>query len=58
VPFVTIFAVPLVFVLIFLDPPQVLFVIFLVYSLSGPAVLALRLVKRPREQAPEKSNRT
>jgi len=58
VPFVTIFAVPLVFVLIFLDPPQVLFVIFLVYSLSGPAVLALRLVKRPREQAPEKSDRT
>lgn len=57
VPFVTIFAVPLIFVLVFLDPPQVLFTIFLVYSLSGPALALPRLLKRPREQPADKSTR-
>lgn len=47
VPFVTILAVPLVFVLIFLDPPQVLFAIFLAYAVSGPAFVALRLLRHP-----------
>lgn len=36
VSFVAILAVPATFVLIFLDPPQALFGIFLLYTLSGP----------------------
>lgn len=58
VPFVTILAVPLVFVLVFLDPPQVLFAIFLAYTLSGPALVLIRLVKRPHARAPDKSTHT
>jgi CDP-diacylglycerol--serine O-phosphatidyltransferase len=57
-PYVTIFTVPLVFVLLFLDPPQVLFAIFLAYSLSGPAVLLVRFLKRPREREANKPPRT
>lgn len=57
VPFVTVLAVPLAFVLIFLDPPQVLFGIFLAYAISGPAVVALRLVQRPGEPQDEKPTR-
>lgn len=57
VSFVTILAVPLVFVLVFLDPPQVLFAIFLGYALSGPLVVLLRFLKRPRQQPMDKSSR-
>lgn len=53
VPFVTILAVPLVFVLIFIDPPQVLFAIFLGYALSGPAAVVLRMLQHPAEPRPE-----
>jgi len=45
VPFVTILAVPLLFVLIFLDPPQVLFLIFLGYGLSGPLTVVFRSLR-------------
>ncbi len=51
VPFMAILVVPLVFVLIFLDPPQVLFAVFLAYAVSGPAAYAVRLFQRP-DQAP------
>lgn len=44
VPFVAVMIVPLVFVLIFIDPPQVLFAVFLGYAISGPASWLLRLV--------------
>lgn len=54
--FVTIFTVPLVFVLVFLDPPQVLFAIFLAYSLSGPAWVLIRLL-RARQHTADKSTR-
>lgn len=54
VPFVTILVLPLVFVLIFLDPPQVLFGLFFAYALSGPALVAVRLVRRQREQPADK----
>jgi len=50
VPFVAILALPLVFVLIFLDPPQALFGIFFVYALSGPVLVGARLLRRSREQ--------
>lgn len=48
VPFVAILAVPLLFVLIFLDPPQVLFAVFLAYAISGPAASVVRWVRSPR----------
>jgi CDP-diacylglycerol--serine O-phosphatidyltransferase len=48
-PFVAVLAVPLIFVLVFIDPPQVLFGGFLLYALSGPLGFALRWVRRPAE---------
>jgi CDP-diacylglycerol--serine O-phosphatidyltransferase len=54
VPFVTILAVPLVFVLVFLDPPQVLFLVFLGYGLSGPAAVAFRMFQRIDEKPGDK----
>ena len=53
VPFVAILAVPLAFVLIVLDPPQVLFFVFAAYVASGPVDWLLRL-RRPGERAAEK----
>ena len=55
VPFVTILAVPLVFVLVFIDPPQVLFAIFLGYAISGPALVLVRLSRRSPEQPVDKT---
>jgi CDP-diacylglycerol--serine O-phosphatidyltransferase len=46
VSFVAVIAVVLIFVLVSLDPPQVLFIGFLVYSLSGPLFAAYRLYQR------------
>jgi CDP-diacylglycerol--serine O-phosphatidyltransferase len=47
VSFMTILALPLVFVLLFQDPPQVLFLTFFLYALSGPmAILFRRRVHR------------
>jgi len=43
IPFVSILVVPLVFVLVFIDPPQVLFAVFALYALSGPAGYVWRL---------------
>lgn len=54
VPFVTILAVPLVFVLIFLDPPQVLFALFFAYALSGPVLVLVRFLRRQREHPADK----
>ena len=48
VSFVMVIAVVLIFVLISLDPPQVLFMIFLGYSLSGPLFASVRLYQRRR----------
>ncbi len=55
VPFMTILAVPLVFVLVFLDPPQVLFAIFSAYAISGPLLVILRFLRRPGERPADKS---
>lgn len=46
VPFVAIVVVMLVFVFISIDPPQVLFSIFLLYALSGPVLTLVSLRKR------------
>jgi len=56
-PFVSVLAVPLVFVLVFLDPPQVLFVVFLVYAVSGPVGWVLRRTQRADARAHEKRHR-
>jgi len=50
VPFVAVLIVVLVFVFISLDPPQVLFGIFLIYGISGPAITLITLRKRKAER--------
>lgn len=50
VPFVAILAVVLVFVLISIDPPQVLFAVFFLYALSGPVVTLVSLRRRRAER--------
>lgn len=57
VPFVTVLAVPLLFVLVFLDPPQVLFMFFLAYAASGPAAAAWKGLRRTPERQPEHSKK-
>jgi CDP-diacylglycerol--serine O-phosphatidyltransferase len=54
VPFMTILAVPLLFVLVFLDPPQVLFLIFLGYGLSGPLTVVFRSARGTEGKQVEK----
>lgn len=46
IPFMTALIVVMVFVLVSIDPPQVLFFVFLVYSLSGPVLSLVHLRKR------------
>lgn len=50
VPFVTILAIVLVFVFISIDPPQILFAVFLVYVFSGPVWTLVELRKRRIER--------
>jgi CDP-diacylglycerol--serine O-phosphatidyltransferase len=57
VSFVAIIAVVLIFVLISLDPPQVLFMIFLVYSLSGPLTAGIGFMRRWNSRRPEPGRR-
>jgi len=57
VSFVTILALPLLFVLVFIDPPQVLFAIFLGYAISGPAGVMLRPFRRADPAPMDKSGR-
>jgi CDP-diacylglycerol--serine O-phosphatidyltransferase len=57
VPFMTILAVPLLFVLIFLDPPQVLFLTFLGYGLSGPLAVVIRSLRGTEGKPTEKHHR-
>jgi CDP-diacylglycerol---serine O-phosphatidyltransferase len=45
--------VPLVFILIALNPPRVLFLMAFLYAVSGPAVMLWRLWQRRRSPAPE-----
>lgn len=46
VPFVAVLIVVLVFVFVSIDPPQVLFLAFLLYALSGPFLTLLQVRKR------------
>jgi CDP-diacylglycerol--serine O-phosphatidyltransferase len=49
VPFVAILVVILIFVLVSLDPPQVLFGTFVLYALSGPVTTVWLLLRRRRQ---------
>ncbi|MCW8825328.1 MAG: CDP-diacylglycerol--serine O-phosphatidyltransferase [Gammaproteobacteria bacterium] len=53
VPFVAMLIVVLIFVLISIDPPQVLWSVFLLYAISGP-VLTILLLIRHRKRREEK----
>lgn len=53
VSFVAVIAVVLVFVLVSLDPPQVLFLIFLGYGISGPLFAAFRAYRRMAGRHPD-----
>ena len=50
VPFVAVLVVVLIFVLVSIDPPQVLFGVFLLYALSGPVMTVALLQRRRRER--------
>jgi CDP-diacylglycerol--serine O-phosphatidyltransferase len=50
VPFVALLALVLIFVLVSIDPPQVLFGTFLLYALSGPVVTVWMLLRRRRQR--------
>lgn len=50
VPFVAILVVILIFVLISLDPPQVLFGSFVIYAISGPVTTVWLLLRRRRQR--------
>jgi CDP-diacylglycerol--serine O-phosphatidyltransferase len=51
VPFVAILIVVLVFVLISIDPPQILFTVFSLYALSGPVITLITLRRRRARRA-------
>lgn len=57
VPFVAMLVVILVFVLVSLDPPQVLFGTFVLYSLSGPLVTGWLLLRRRRQRQAAKADK-
>jgi CDP-diacylglycerol--serine O-phosphatidyltransferase len=56
VPFVALLIVVLVFVFISIDPPQVLFAIFLLYALSGPVLTLIQLRKKRLLRKMQESN--
>ena len=45
VPFITVFLIALFFALISIDPPKVMFPLFIAYGLSGYAVMVWRMAK-------------
>ena len=51
VPFVAALAIVLAFVFASIDPPKVIFAVFLAYGLSGPVLYVLRRRQRLRRQA-------
>ena len=50
IPFAYVLLIPAVFILISLNPPTVLFLLFFTYSLSAPAVAAWRFLRRRRRR--------
>lgn len=56
VPFMTVVAIVLVFAFIYIHPPSVLFTIFLLYTLSGPAEAVWSLYKRKGHKSNQESS--
>jgi CDP-diacylglycerol--serine O-phosphatidyltransferase len=50
VPFVTLLLLVLIFAFIALDPPEVLFIVFFIFGVSGPVMTLWRLKKRRLER--------
>lgn len=50
IPFAYVLLIPAVFILISLNPPTVLFLLFLGYAISAPAVAGWRLLRRRRRR--------
>ncbi len=46
VPFFTVLIMVMLFVLVSIDPPPILFLCFLVYAISGPVLTLVELRKR------------
>ncbi|MHB1587608.1 MAG: CDP-diacylglycerol--serine O-phosphatidyltransferase [Acidiferrobacteraceae bacterium] len=57
VPFIAVLAIVLTFVLISLNPPRVLFLMFLAYAASGPVTALIRRHRRIREKRAVDSKR-
>lgn len=55
IPFGYVLLVPAVFILISLNPPIVLFLLFFSYAVSAPVVAALRLLRRRRRRLARKT---
>lgn len=53
VPFVTLLALVLIFVLISIEPPLILFGVFLIYAVSGPVLTIYLLVQHRRRRQAE-----
>ncbi|XLZ70568.1 CDP-diacylglycerol--serine O-phosphatidyltransferase [Massilia sp. SR12] len=56
VPFIAVFLIAMFFALISIDPPKVLFVLFVAYGLSGYVIYATRLVRGNPVKLIEKSS--
>jgi CDP-diacylglycerol--serine O-phosphatidyltransferase len=58
VPFVVMIVILLIFALTTIDPPKVLFTVFVAYTLSGPVIWALRRYRRMqrRKKDPQQQN--
>ena len=57
IPFAYLLVIPAAFMLISLDPPLVLFLLFFAYSLSGPLYSLLRLHRRRRRQSEDRPSK-
>jgi CDP-diacylglycerol--serine O-phosphatidyltransferase len=55
VPFVSVLAVAILFVLVSIDPPQILFLGFFIYAFSGPVVTLIQVRKRRLARSKEGS---
>ncbi len=53
VPFLAVLIIVLIFALTTIDPPKVLFAVFMAYSLSGPLIWVLRRYKKLRRKQKE-----
>ena len=46
VPFIALLAIVGIFILASIDPPKLMFVVFLIYALSGPVIYIVRSVRK------------